>query len=81
MIRFNRPYMTGKELGFIEQAHRNGHLSGDGPFTKICHDWLRQQSGAQSGLLTPVSYTHLDVYKRQVIYKTFQKRSPRYLKL
>lgn len=52
MIRFNRPYMTGKELGFIEQAHRNGHLSGDGPFTKICHDWLRQQSGAQSALLT-----------------------------
>ncbi|MFE0502228.1 dTDP-4-amino-4,6-dideoxygalactose transaminase [Lysobacter soli] len=52
MIRFNRPYMTGKELEFIEQAHRNGHLSGDGPFTKTCHEWLREQTGAHSALLT-----------------------------
>jgi len=52
MIRFNRPFMTGKELQFIEQAHRNGHLSGDGPFTKTCHAWLREQTGAQSALLT-----------------------------
>lgn len=37
MIRFNRPFMTGRELPLIEQAHRNGHLSGDGPFTKECH--------------------------------------------
>lgn len=52
MIRFNRPFMTGKELGAIEQAHTNGHLSGDGPFTKICHAWLREKTGAQSALLT-----------------------------
>lgn len=52
MIRFNRPFMTGKELGLIEQAHRNGHLSGDGPFTKECHAWLREQTGAHTALLT-----------------------------
>lgn len=52
MIPFNRPYMTGRELSYIAQAHANGHLSGDGPFTKKCHQWLREQSGAHMALLT-----------------------------
>jgi dTDP-4-amino-4,6-dideoxygalactose transaminase len=52
MIPFNRPYMTGKELGYIAQAHFNSKLAGDGPFTKRCHDWLRQQTGVSSALLT-----------------------------
>ena len=52
MIRFNCPFMTGRELDLIDQAHRNGHLSGDGPFTRSCHDWLRQNTGAKSALLT-----------------------------
>lgn len=52
MIPFNRPYMTGRELAYIAQAHTNGHLSGDGPFTKKCHQWLREQSGAYMALLT-----------------------------
>lgn len=52
MIPFNRPFMTGKELPMISQAHANGHLSGDGPFTKKCHQWLRERTGAASALLT-----------------------------
>lgn len=52
MVPFNRPYMTGKELGLISQAHDNGHLSGDGPFTKRCHEWLQQRTGAHKALLT-----------------------------
>lgn len=52
MIPFNKPYMTGRELSLIAQAHANGHLSGDGPFTKKCHQWLRNQTHASSALLT-----------------------------
>ena len=52
MISFNRPYMTGRELWHIAQAHANGHLSGDGPFTKQCHAWLEKQTGARKVLLT-----------------------------
>jgi dTDP-4-amino-4,6-dideoxygalactose transaminase len=52
VIPFNKPYMTGRELGYIAQAHANGHLSGDGPFTKRCHTWLEKQTGAQKALLT-----------------------------
>lgn len=52
MIPFNRPYMTGHELDHISEAHENGHLSGDGPFTKECHAWLQQRTGASKALLT-----------------------------
>ena len=52
MIPFNKPWMTGRELWYIAQAHANGHLSGDGPFTKRCHQWLRGRTGAASALLT-----------------------------
>jgi dTDP-4-amino-4,6-dideoxygalactose transaminase len=52
MIPFNKPYMTGRELDYIAQAHTNGHLSGDGPFTKRCHGWLEQRTGCRKALLT-----------------------------
>ena len=51
-IPFNKPYMTGRELDFIAKAHANGHLSGDGPFTRRCHTWLEEATGARKALLT-----------------------------
>jgi len=51
-IPFNRPHLTGKELQYIEQAHAQGQLSGDGPFTKRCNAWLEQQTGCKKALLT-----------------------------
>jgi dTDP-4-amino-4,6-dideoxygalactose transaminase len=51
-IKFNRPYMTGRELWLISQAHANGHLSGDGYFTKQCHQWLEDRTGCEKALLT-----------------------------
>ncbi|MFH0995209.1 MAG: dTDP-4-amino-4,6-dideoxygalactose transaminase [Pseudomonadota bacterium] len=51
-IPFNKPYMTGRELWYIAQAHTNGHLSGDGMFTKKCHAWLEARTGAPKALLT-----------------------------
>jgi dTDP-4-amino-4,6-dideoxygalactose transaminase len=52
LIPFNKPYMTGKELAFIEKAHANSMLAGDGPFTKTCHAWLERQTGSKKALLT-----------------------------
>lgn len=51
-IPFNKPYMTGKELWYISQAHASGHLAGDGQFTKKCNAWLEQRTGSQKALLT-----------------------------
>lgn len=44
--------MTGKELYYIAEAHFNGRLAGDGPFTKRCHGWLEEWTGCNRGLLT-----------------------------
>jgi dTDP-4-amino-4,6-dideoxygalactose transaminase len=52
VIPFNKPYMTGRELSNIAQAHSNGHLSGDGHFTKACNRWLEQHTQAHRALLT-----------------------------
>jgi dTDP-4-amino-4,6-dideoxygalactose transaminase len=51
-IPFNKPYMTGKELTYISQAHAKGHLSGDGAFTKQCNAWLEHRVGSRKALLT-----------------------------
>ncbi|MGY4517261.1 dTDP-4-amino-4,6-dideoxygalactose transaminase [Lysobacter sp. HA18] len=52
MIPFNKPFMTGRELAYIAQAHSNGHLSGDGAFTRACHAWLEAHTSASKALLT-----------------------------
>lgn len=44
--------MTSKELLYIEKAHSNSVLAGDGPFTKLCHEWLEQRTGCTKALLT-----------------------------
>lgn len=51
-VPFNKPYMSGKELVYINQAHDNGFLAGDGDFTKRCNAWLEHRIGCQRALLT-----------------------------
>jgi dTDP-4-amino-4,6-dideoxygalactose transaminase len=60
-IPFNKPYMTGRELWYIAQAHTNGHLAGDGMFTKKCHAWLEARTGAHKALLTHSCTAALDM--------------------
>lgn len=52
MIPFNKPYMTGKELYYIAEAHFNGVLAGDGAFTMRCHEWLEAHTDTKKALLT-----------------------------
>jgi dTDP-4-amino-4,6-dideoxygalactose transaminase len=51
-IPFNKPYMTGKELFYISQAHYEGWLAGDGRFSKLCHAELERQTNCKKALLT-----------------------------
>ena len=51
-INFNKPYTTGRELGYIEAAIEGGHLSGDGAFTRKCNAWLETTLGVSHALLT-----------------------------
>ena len=52
MIPFNKPYMTGKEGHYIYKAVQSGKISGDGIFTKKCHDFFEKNFGFQKALLT-----------------------------
>src|SRR6266404_9454550 len=51
-VPFNKPFLTGRELEYIRQAHENMQLSGDGPFSKRCHAWLERTIGCRKALLT-----------------------------
>ena len=52
MIPFNKPYLTGKEGHYIYQAVLSGKISGDGIFTKKCHDFFEKKYGFNKCLLT-----------------------------
>jgi dTDP-4-amino-4,6-dideoxygalactose transaminase len=51
-IPFNRPFTTGMEYRYIKEAIDNGHISGDGPFTKRCQEYLEQCLPQSKVLLT-----------------------------
>lgn len=51
-IPFNKPYLGGKELWYIAQAHAQGQMAGDGSFTKQCQGWLEERTGCRKALLT-----------------------------
>jgi dTDP-4-amino-4,6-dideoxygalactose transaminase len=56
-IPFNRPCLAGNEYTYIAQAIANGHASGDGPFTRKCHELLESELRVSRVLLT-TSCTH-----------------------
>jgi dTDP-4-amino-4,6-dideoxygalactose transaminase len=56
-IPFNRPCLAGNEYKYIAEAIANGHASGDGPFTRSCHELLELELQAPKVLLT-TSCTH-----------------------
>lgn len=53
MIGFNKPPYTGNEDQYVLQAMRSEKISGDGPFTKKCHEWFENNLPCQKVLLTP----------------------------
>jgi len=56
-IPFNRPTTVGKESEYMQQALQNGHISGDGEFTKKAHALMEETIGVPKVLLT-TSCTH-----------------------
>jgi len=51
-IPFNRPCLEANEQAYIAQAIANGHISGNGPFTRKCQAFLEQELGVSKALLT-----------------------------
>lgn len=51
-ITFNKPFLTGNETKYIEDAVKSMKISGDGVYTKKCHDFFEQKYGFKKCLLT-----------------------------
>jgi dTDP-4-amino-4,6-dideoxygalactose transaminase len=51
-IPFNKPHLAGNEFLYMAQAVESGHISGDGPFTMKCRDFLEKRYGVSRVLLT-----------------------------
>ena len=52
MIPFNKPFIIGNELKYIEDAVKSGKISGDGIFTKKCQDFFQAKYSFPKVLLT-----------------------------
>ncbi len=56
-IDFNRPAIVGKELEYIKDAVDQGMLCGDGKYTKLCSQWMKERFHVNQVFLT-TSCTH-----------------------
>lgn len=50
-IEFSKPRIDSKSLSYIQESLLSRRLSGDGPFTDRCHQWLKRELGSPA-LLT-----------------------------
>jgi dTDP-4-amino-4,6-dideoxygalactose transaminase len=51
-IGFNKPYLTGKETHYINDAVKMGKISGNGKYTQLCQEFFEKKYGFEKCLLT-----------------------------
>ncbi len=51
-ISFNIPFLSGKEKVYVKEAIKSRHISGDGDFTKKCHNYFEKKYGFKKTFLT-----------------------------
>jgi dTDP-4-amino-4,6-dideoxygalactose transaminase len=51
-VDFNKPYIAKNELAYLKNAIASNHISGDGAYTKKCHQFLEKVLGVKKALLT-----------------------------
>jgi dTDP-4-amino-4,6-dideoxygalactose transaminase len=56
-ILYNKASIVGHEYEYMQKTIENAHISGDGEFSKKCHELLEKEIGAGKALLT-TSCTH-----------------------
>lgn len=61
MIHFNVPPFIGKEFDYMREAVENHKISGDGPFTKKCDEWMEKRFNANKIMLTTSGSAALDM--------------------
>ena len=61
MIHFNVPPFVGTEFQYMHEAVENHKISGDGPFTKRCNEWMQNHFDAKKAMLTTRCSSALDM--------------------
>lgn len=61
MIHFNVPPFIGKEFDYMREVVENHKISGDGPFTKKCDEWMEKRFNANKIMLTTSGSAALDM--------------------
>ena len=51
MINFNVPTYTNKTFDYIKDVFNEAHASGDGKYTKLCHEWFKKKLNCKEALL------------------------------
>ena len=51
-VLFNKPFITGRETHHMAQVAMSGRLSGNGPYTKRCHEFFEHRFGFDKVFLT-----------------------------
>lgn len=51
-IPFNKPYLSGNETDYIHDAVNTGKISGNGKYTRLCQDFLKERYDFGKVLLT-----------------------------
>lgn len=51
MIKFNEPVYTKKTTDYILDVFAKAHASGDGKYTKLCHEWFKTKLQVKQALL------------------------------
>jgi len=51
-IAFNVPYLTGKEVYYMQDAVSTGKISGNGKYTQLCQNYFQERYGFGKCLLT-----------------------------
>ena len=60
-IRFNKFYLTGKEISYINDSLQNEKISGDGKYNKLCEELIERNYNVQKAFLTPSCTSALEM--------------------
>lgn len=60
-IPFNKPYITGREIKYIQNVIESDRFAGNGEFSRRCAKWLEDTTGCRKAVLVPSGTAALEM--------------------
>ena len=60
-IPFNKPYVTGREIEYIQNVIESNRFAGNGEFSRRCAKWLEDTTGCRKAVLVPSGTAALEM--------------------